>query len=115
VEQLTAADLPVPAVSAGSAIQGKIAGAQVVQGSGRPGAGVSVMLRGPTSINASGRDQEPLWIVDGVILSSSMVDIDALDIENIEVVKGASAASLYGSRAAAGVIQVTTRRGRAMT
>ena len=114
VEQLVAADLPVPAVSAGSAIQGKVAGAQVVQGTGRPGAAASVLLRGPTSINTAGRNQEPLWIVDGVILSASMVDIDALDIENIEVVKGAAAASLYGSRAAAGVIQVTTRRGRAL-
>ncbi len=112
VDQLWIEDLPVPTTMAGSIIQGKVAGATVVQGSGRPGAAAAVMLRGPTSINAGGRNQEPLWIVDGVILSSSMVDIDALDIESIEVVKGASAASLYGSRAAAGVIQVTTRRGR---
>ncbi|MFW5950953.1 MAG: SusC/RagA family TonB-linked outer membrane protein, partial [Gemmatimonadota bacterium] len=113
VEQLTGADMPVPTVSAANALQGKVAGVQVVSGSGRPGAAPSVMLRGATSINASGRSQEPLYIVDGVILSSSMVDIDALDIENIEVVKGAAAASLYGSRAASGVIQIQTRRGSA--
>jgi len=112
VDRLTAAAMPVPAVSAGSAIQGKIAGATVVQGSGRPGSAPSILLRGPTSINATGRDQEPLYIVDGVILGASMVDVDGLDIESIEVIKGAAAASLYGSRAANGVIQIATRRGR---
>ncbi|HSJ26353.1 MAG TPA: SusC/RagA family TonB-linked outer membrane protein [Longimicrobiales bacterium] len=111
VSQLRAEDLPVPAVSAASAVQGKVAGATVVQGSGRPGSAPSILLRGPTSINASNRSQEPLFIVDGVILGASMVDIDALDIESIEVVKGAAAASLYGSRAAHGVVQIMTRRG----
>jgi TonB-linked SusC/RagA family outer membrane protein len=112
VAQLADEDLgPVPQLNPVSAIQGKIAGAQVVSGSGRPGSAPSILLRGPTSINASGRDQEPLYIVDGVILGSSIVDIDALDIESIEVVKGAAAASLYGSRAANGVIQITTKRG----
>jgi len=112
VDQITAEALPVPAVSAGGAIQGKIAGAQVVAGSGRPGAAPSILLRGPTSINAAGRGQGPMVIVDGVILGASLADIDALDIENIEVVKGAAAASLYGSRAAAGVINITTRTGQ---
>jgi TonB-linked SusC/RagA family outer membrane protein len=111
VDQIRAADLPVPSVSAGGAIQGKVAGATVTTGTGRPGAAPVILLRGPTSINASGRSQEPLYIVDGVILSASMVDFDALDIETIEVVKGAAGASLYGSRAQAGVINVTTRRG----
>lgn len=112
VDQLRADDLPVSSLNVASAIQGKVAGAQVVQASGRPGSAPSILLRGATSINASGRSQDPLYIVDGVILSASVVDIDALDIESIEVVKGAAAASLYGSRAAAGVIQITTRRGR---
>jgi TonB-linked SusC/RagA family outer membrane protein len=111
VDQVRAADIPVPTVSAASALQGKVAGATVIQNTGRPGTAPTILLRGPTSINASGRDQEPLYIVDGVILSASMVDFDALDIETIEVVKGAAAASLYGSRAQSGVIQVTTRRG----
>ncbi|HEU0012248.1 MAG TPA: SusC/RagA family TonB-linked outer membrane protein [Longimicrobium sp.] len=114
VAQLTAADMPVPPTSAASAIQGKVAGAQVVSGSGRPGSAPSILLRGPQSISADGRSQEPLYIVDGVILGSSMVDLDALDIENIEVVKGAAAASLYGSRAAAGVVQITTKRGKGL-
>ncbi|MFB6240808.1 MAG: TonB-dependent receptor plug domain-containing protein, partial [Gemmatimonadota bacterium] len=66
-----------------------------------------------TSINASGRSQEPLIVVDGVILGRGMgiADLNSLDIKNIEVVKGAAAASLYGSRAANGVVQITTQRG----
>ncbi len=112
VDRLSADDLPVSRLNVASAIQGKVAGAQVVHASGRPGSAPSILLRGATSISASGRSQDPLYIVDGVILSASVVDIDALDIENIEVVKGAAAASLYGSRAAAGVIQITTQRGQ---
>jgi TonB-linked SusC/RagA family outer membrane protein len=111
VGQVTAEDIQVPPRSAAGAIQGKVAGATVVQGSGRPGSAPSILLRGPKSINAAGRSQEPLYIVDGVILGASMADIDALDIEKIEVLKGAAAASLYGSRAANGVVQITTRRG----
>lgn len=111
ITTMDAADMPVPAVDAGSLIKGKVAGATVHQGSGRPGSAPSILLRGATSINAAGRSQEPLYIVDGVILSGSMVDIDGLDIENIEVVKGAAAASLYGSRAANGVVQISTKRG----
>lgn len=112
VDRLTQAALPVPATNAAAMIQGKVAGAIVTTPSGRPGSAPSILLRGPTSINASGRSQEPLYIVDGVILSASVVDIDAMDIEAIEIVKGAAAASLYGSRAANGVIQITTARGR---
>jgi TonB-linked SusC/RagA family outer membrane protein len=111
VGQVTGEMIQVPVTSAAGALQGKIAGATVVQGSGRPGSAPSILLRGPKSINAAGRSQEPLYIVDGVILGASIADIDALDIEKIEVLKGAAAASLYGSRAANGVINITTRRG----
>lgn len=111
VDQVTAEDLPVPQTDPLSALQGKVAGAIIMLNSGMPGTAPTVLLRGPTSIDASGRDQEPLYVVDGVILGASMVDIDALDIESIEVVKGAAASSLYGSRAANGVIQIRTRRG----
>lgn len=113
VAKVTAEDLPVVSVSGpGGAIQGKVAGARVVQASGAPGSAPSIILRAPTQINASGRTQEPLYIVDGVILASGLEGIDASDIESVEVVKGAAAASLYGSRAGAGVVQVTTKRGR---
>ncbi len=111
VEQLGAEDMPVPSQNAEEAIRGKVAGARVVKGGGTPGSGVTVLLRGATSISTAGRSNEPLYVVDGVILGSGMTDIDALDIENIEVVKGAAAAALYGARAANGVISITTRRG----
>jgi TonB-linked SusC/RagA family outer membrane protein len=114
VARVNAADIIAPGINPASALQGRVAGAQVVQGSGLPGATGSILLRGPTSINAAGRSQDPLFIVDGVILGASLVDIEALDIENIEVVKGAAAASLYGSRAAHGVVQITTRTGRGL-
>jgi TonB-dependent SusC/RagA subfamily outer membrane receptor len=114
VAQVRVADLPVPTMNAAQSIAGKVAGATVVQGSGRPGSTPSILLRGVTSLDNSGRSQEPLYIVDGVILGSSLVDLDALDIQSIEVVKGAAAASLYGSRAANGVIQIRTKRGAEM-
>lgn len=113
VEQVSDAELPVPAQSAEESLRGKVAGVRILRGEGTPGEGaVSVLLRGATSINTSGRSNEPLYVVDGVILGASMVDIDALEIESIEVVKGAAAAALYGSRAANGVVSITTRRGR---
>ncbi|MFO7893399.1 MAG: SusC/RagA family TonB-linked outer membrane protein [Longimicrobiales bacterium] len=114
VSQLRTQDLVVPQVSAAASIQGKVAGATVVSGSGTPGSAPTILLRGPTSINSSGRNQSPLYIVDGVILGSSLADVGSLDIESIEIVKGAAAASLYGSRAANGVVQITTKRGQGM-
>ncbi len=113
VDQIAAADLPVPPTTARESIRGKVAGARVIRGEGTPGEGsVSVLLRGATSINTVGRSNEPLYVVDGVILGSSMVDIDALDIESIEVLKGAAAGALYGTLAANGVVSITTQRGR---
>src|SRR4029078_2128533 len=80
--------------------------------SGQPGSGTSVMLRTPTSINKS---NAPLMVVSGVIQSAACggatADLESMDIESIEVVKGAAAASLYGSRAQSGVIQIRTKRG----
>ncbi len=109
VDQIKGEDLEVPMSNAEEAIRGKVAGATVVRGSGEPGTGISVLLRGMTSLTQS---NEPLYVVDGVILGSSMVDVDALNIESIEVVKGAAASALYGSRAANGVVQIRTQRGR---
>ncbi len=111
VGRLTAEDAPVPSANALELIQGKIAGVTVVS-SGRPGSGTNIQLRTPTSIN---RTNFPLIVVDGVVLGTTegtSADLDALDIERIEVVKGAAGASLYGSRAQSGVIQIWTRRGR---
>jgi TonB-linked SusC/RagA family outer membrane protein len=102
--------MPVAPRTATAAIQAKVAGATVIQ-SPQPGDGPSILLRTPTSIN---RENTPLIVVDGAILTANVVDISTLDIESVEVVKGAAAASLYGSRAAAGVIQIRTTRGSAI-
>ncbi len=100
-----------------TALRGKVASVKVVQGSGRPGTDASILLRGATSINSDGRSQDPLYIIDGVIIDPSisgspLSDINADDIESIEVIKGAAGASLYGSRAANGVVNITTNRGK---
>jgi TonB-linked SusC/RagA family outer membrane protein len=112
---------PVPATSdAITSIQGKIAGVTVVNSSGMPGMDVNtvstgIVLRTPASISGS---VTPLFVVDGVIiareLGNTTVDIDPADIESVEVIKGAAAASLYGSRANSGVISITTNRGRGL-
>jgi TonB-linked SusC/RagA family outer membrane protein len=107
VGRVTAEDIPVPPTNAIGAIQGKVAGVTMVPPA-QPGSDVSIQLRTPTSINKS---NAPLIVVDGVILSSNSADLNSLDIESIEVVKGAAGASLYGSRAASGVIQIRTSRG----
>ncbi len=112
VSQVSSEDITLaPASNPVASIQGKVAGVAVQAGSGAPGAPVSVRLRGATSITGS---NQPLYIVDGVVLGANQVDIDALDIENIEIVKGAAASSLYGSRAQNGVINITTQRGTAI-
>ena len=111
VARVEAANAPVPAANALETIQGKVAGVTIIP-SGQPGGGTNLMLRTPTSINKS---NAPLIVVDGVIQSSSFdaasADLESMNIESIEIVKGAAAASLYGSRAQAGVIQIRTKRG----
>jgi len=128
-----------PAQTLDRALQGKVAGATIRTNSGAPGGGVQIRLRGPTSITGNAT---PLYVVDGVIMSDVSIaggqnaitrastaattfnsnqdvlanrisDLNPNDIENVEILKGASAASIYGSRAAAGVIVITTKRGRA--
>ena len=112
VDQLKVDELQkIPSPTAGSMLQGKVAGVNVIQGSGAPGSEPSIQLRGPTSITGS---QAPLIIIDGVVSSGKLSDVDPMDIASIEVVKGAAAASLYGSRAQAGVIQITTKRGTSL-
>lgn len=111
VGRVAAEDAPVPATNALETIQGKIAGVSVIP-SGQAGSGTNIQLRTPTSISKS---NAPLVVVDGVIQSQSFdaasADLQSMDIESVEVVKGAAAASLFGSRASAGVIQIRTRRG----
>ncbi|MBA3319776.1 MAG: TonB-dependent receptor plug domain-containing protein, partial [Gemmatimonadales bacterium] len=120
-----------------SALQGKIPGALIQSNSGAPGGGIQVNLRGVSSINAG---TDPLFVVDGVVISNEQIpngadavtqaqaggnprnqdnptnriaDLNPADIERIEVLKGGSAAAIYGSKATNGVIIITTKRGQA--
>ncbi len=109
VGRVTAEDNVVPQLDALGALQGRVAGVSMARGGGQPGDDYDILLRSPTSIM---RENSPMIVVDGVVLgTASLRDFDAMDIESIEVVKGAAAASLYGSRAAPGVIQIRTKSG----
>jgi len=100
----------VPAPNPIAALAGKVSGAKVELGVGNPGATPAIRLRGSTNLSVGA--STPLIIVDGVITKNSIADIDAQNIETIEVLKGAAAASFYGSDAANGVINITTKRGK---
>ena len=109
IAKIDVADISkTPAVSVGGLVSAKVPGVKVVQGSGLPGTEPSFQFRGPKSVTGS---QAPLVVIDGVITSGGISDIDPADVESIEIVKGAAGAALYGSRAQAGVIQITTRTG----
>ena len=112
VTRVDTSQMPVSGSNPLTQLQGKIPGALIVNASGRPGSAPSIVLRGPVSLNATGRTQQPLYLLDGVPLQGGLPDINPSDIENVEVVKGAAAASLYGARAGAGVINITTKSGR---
>jgi TonB-linked SusC/RagA family outer membrane protein len=112
VAHVAAEDLPVPAMDPVTALAGKVSGMRIATTSGQPGDTPAIQLRGVTSINTTNRSTSPLFIVDGAIMNvGSLQELGALDIESIEVVKGAAGASLYGTRAANGVITITTKRG----
>lgn len=109
-------------VSIGEALQGQVAGAYITRNSGNPSGGMSIRLRGPSTLTGS---SDPLYIVDGVIVNNKssqaidlggytqnrLVDISPDDIERMEILKGAAAAAIYGSRASNGVIQIFTKKG----
>ncbi|PQJ34279.1 hypothetical protein BSZ35_06400 [Salinibacter sp. 10B] len=98
----------VPAENPADALRASVSGARVVRPSGEPGATPRVRLRGTVSITGS---QDPLIVVDGAITQGSLEDIDMQNVKSIEVVKGAAAASLYGSLGANGVVQIITKTG----
>jgi TonB-linked SusC/RagA family outer membrane protein len=100
----------VPASSPIAALAGKVSGAKIALGTGNPGAEPTIRLRGSTNLGIG--TSTPMVIVDGVITKYSIADIDANDIASIEVLKGAAAASFYGSDAANGVVNITTKRGK---
>ena len=116
-----------------NSLSGKIAGVNITQSSGAAGAGSQIILRGGTS-GSENRDNQPLFVVDGIIYDNSstvvgnsafdgsmasattssnrVMDINPEDIENMSVLKGPAASALYGSRAANGVVIITTKKGK---
>lgn len=110
VSSISADDLDTrPIVSAASGMQGKAAGLQISQANGSPGSAPTIRVRGTTSLNGS---NNPLYVVDGVPVDN--IDfLSADDIDNMQVLKDASSAAIYGSRAANGVIIINTKQGKA--
>lgn len=120
----------LPSIS--QAIQGKAGGVQVTQKSGSPGGGLNIRVRGTTSINAS---SDPLYVIDGIPVNSTtnftggssfdfgggtqginiLSSLNPSDVQSVEILKDAAASSIYGSRAANGVVLITTKRGMAGT
>ena len=100
------ADLPITSTS--QAIAGLVTGASVISNSGRPGAGASIKIRGTGTFSSAGNS--PLILIDG-LAAGSIDDIDPSDIKSISFLKDAASASIYGNRAANGVILVETKRG----
>lgn len=99
-------NMPVSRIE--QSLLGRTAGVRVTTGSGQPGEGATVRIRGTTSINNS----EPLYVVDGIPVGGGIDYLNQADIESIEVLKDAASAAIYGARAAAGVILVTTKQGK---
>jgi TonB-dependent SusC/RagA subfamily outer membrane receptor len=114
----------MPVTSVDQAIQSRAPGVQVTQTSGAPGGGISIRVRGANSINSG---SEPLYVIDGFPMypdngalgtsgnrqpTNAMATINPNEIESIEILKDASATSIYGSRGANGVILITTKRGK---
>lgn len=91
------------------ALAGAAPGISATSGSGQPGSGAAIRLRGFGSISAS---SAPLYVVDGVPFSGNVADINPQDIESISILKDASSSALYGARAANGVVMITTKRGK---
>lgn len=100
-------EIPVPQLT--QKLQGKLSGVQILQNTGTPGGGMSVRIRGQASISAG---SEPLYVVDGFPITGDISNLNPAEIEDITILKDASATSLYGSRAANGVVLVTTKRSR---
>jgi len=122
VETVTAKELPNVSQGISQALVGKVAGAQITSTSGQPGQQANIILRGINSINGG---TQPMILVDGVQVlannlsngsgtnvSSRLADLDLNNVERVEVIQGAAAATIYGAQGANGVIQIFTKKGR---
>jgi TonB-dependent starch-binding outer membrane protein SusC len=107
VSSIGAKDLKdIPVNSTAEAISGRLAGVQVTTSEGSPGASATIKVRGGTSITG---DNSPLYVVDGIQVENALDVLAPQDIENIDVLKDASATAIYGARGANGVIIITTK------
>jgi TonB-linked SusC/RagA family outer membrane protein len=100
-------DLPVTQI--GQKLQGQLAGVQINQTTGKPGTGMNIRIRGQLSVSAG---SDPLYVVDGFPITGSIGAMNPDEIEDISILKDASSTSLYGSRAANGVVLITTKKGK---
>jgi TonB-linked SusC/RagA family outer membrane protein len=112
ISRVSAKDLDkVPSGRVEQALQGRVAGVTIAANSGQPGTPSSILIRGVTTF---GGGNNPLWVVDGVVVDAGGIGyLNQSDIESIEVLKDATSAAIYGTRAATGVIMVTTKKGKA--
>jgi TonB-linked SusC/RagA family outer membrane protein len=115
----------IPVENFGKTLQGRTPGVQITSDNGMPGGAVTIRIRGTSSLSAT---SEPLYVVDGIPITSGsytnesgfpdksnvLAQIDPNDIESIEILKDASAAAIYGARATNGVVQITTKKGKAI-
>lgn len=103
-------DIPVSQIT--QKLQGQLAGVQINQTTGKPGQGMSVRIRGQVSVSAG---SDPLYVIDGFPITGNIGAMNPDEIEDISVLKDAASTSLYGSRAANGVVLITTKKGKAGT
>ena len=113
ISSVKAKDLEyVPSNRVEQSLQGRVAGVTIAQNSGQPGSPSTIRIRGITTFGDGGNN--PLWVVDGIVVDQGGIGyLNQNDIESIEVLKDAASAAIYGTRAATGVILITTKKGRA--
>jgi TonB-linked SusC/RagA family outer membrane protein len=100
-------DIPVSQI--GQKLQGRLAGVQINQTTGKPGQGISIRIRGQVSVSAG---SDPLYVVDGFPITGTIAQLNPDEIDDISILKDAASTSLYGSRAANGVVLITTKKGK---
>ena len=110
VQNISGQDLKdIPAAQLTQKLQGRLAGVQINQTTGKPGQGMSVRIRGQVSVSAG---SDPLYVVDGFPITGNIGSMNPDEIENISILKDAASTSLYGSRAANGVVLITTKKAK---
>ncbi|MGV3696680.1 MAG: SusC/RagA family TonB-linked outer membrane protein [Flavobacterium sp.] len=111
ISRITAKDIEkIPQGGVETTLQGRTAGVTIAQNAGQPGARATVRVRGITTLNGG---NDPLWVVDGVVVDPAALGaINQSDIESMEVLKDAASSAIYGARSAAGVVLITTKKGK---